>query len=208
MGGPIYVFGDYRFSAVRRELWRGGTLVQLSPKAFDCLAYLVEHHDRAVGRDELISAIWGETEATDMQVAQAVLRARRAVGDTGDDQQWIRTIPRFGYRWSADVRAEDAPTPTENGATGSPTPILATTNVAVAEPVVVLTPPLAEAALPLSEPAVLAQVPRAPSARSRWPWLIARRPAVARRDGIHRLVSDAHGWRYGSCWSHQRCRAD
>jgi DNA-binding winged helix-turn-helix (wHTH) protein/tetratricopeptide (TPR) repeat protein len=107
MSGPVYVFGDCRLDTARRELRRAGTPVQLSPKAFDCLTHLIEHRDRAVGRDELVAAVWGATEATDAQVGQAVLKARRAVGDSGDDQQWIRTMPRFGYRWISDVAVEE-----------------------------------------------------------------------------------------------------
>ena len=104
----LLLFGDCSVDPAARELRRAGVLVVLSPKVFDCLAYLIEHRDRAVGRDELIAAVWGRVNVSDALLGQAVLKARRAVGDTGDEQRAIRTIPRFGYRWVADILVEDA----------------------------------------------------------------------------------------------------
>src|SRR5262249_7864902 len=103
MPRPVYRFGAYAIDPSARELRDDGALVTLSPKVFDVLTYLVEHRDRAIGRDELIAAVWGKLDVTDTQLGQTVLKARRAVGDSGDGQNVIRTIPRFGYRWIADV---------------------------------------------------------------------------------------------------------
>lgn len=86
-----------------REIWRDGDLVVLAPHVFDCIAYLLAHRERAVGRDELVAAVWGRTEIGDAAVHQAVMKARRALGDSGDEQRTIRTVPRFGYRWIATV---------------------------------------------------------------------------------------------------------
>jgi len=109
MARPVYRFGDYRIDPSARELHCAGELATLSPKVFDCLAYLIEHRDRAVGRDELIAAVWGRADVTDTLLGQTVLKARRAIGDTGNEQNAIRTIPRFGYRWVGELRVEAAP---------------------------------------------------------------------------------------------------
>src|SRR5436189_113868 len=106
MARVLYRFGDCSVDPTARELHRGGALVTLSPKVFDCLAYLIEQRERAVGRDELIAAVWGRVNVTDAVLGQVVLKARRAVGDTGDGQNAIRTIPRFGYRWVAEIGVE------------------------------------------------------------------------------------------------------
>jgi len=111
MPHPIHRFGEFRVDPAARELHRNDALVALPPKAFDCLAYLLEHRDRAVGRDELIAAVWGRTTVSDDVLAQTLLRARRAVGDTGNEQRAIRTIPRFGYRWVQAVQTLDADAP-------------------------------------------------------------------------------------------------
>lgn len=99
----LYRFDQYSVDPATRELRCAGELVVLSPKIFDCIAWLIEHRDRAVGRDELVAAVWGKTDIADTQLVQAMLKARRAVGDSGEQQRVIRTIPRFGYRWVAEV---------------------------------------------------------------------------------------------------------
>jgi DNA-binding winged helix-turn-helix (wHTH) protein len=107
MGIPCH-FGDFTLDPQVRELRRGEALLTVSPKVFDCIAYLIEHRERAVGRDELIAAVWGKVDVTDTLLGQTVLKARRAVGDSGNGQNVIRTIPRFGYRWVAELEAEEA----------------------------------------------------------------------------------------------------
>jgi len=103
----LYRFGQYSVDPATRELRSAGELVALSPTLFDCLAWLIEHRDRAVGRDELVAAVWGKSHIADTQLVQAILKARRAVGDTGEEQHAIRTIPRFGYRWVAATEVEE-----------------------------------------------------------------------------------------------------
>jgi DNA-binding winged helix-turn-helix (wHTH) protein/tetratricopeptide (TPR) repeat protein len=108
MNDESFRFGAYRLDAAKRELERDGTLLALTPQVFDCLTYLLRHRERAVGRDELIAAVWGRADVTDTLLAQTVMHARRAVGDSGGEQSAIRTIPRFGYRWILPVQAGEA----------------------------------------------------------------------------------------------------
>lgn len=103
---PIHHFADCSVDPAARELRRNGELVTLSPKVFDCLAYLIEHRERAVGRDELMAAVWGRADVSDTLLGQTVLKARRAIGDDGNEQRMIRTVPRFGYRWVAELLFE------------------------------------------------------------------------------------------------------
>ena len=99
-----YRFGDYLLDAAARELWRAGQRIAIPPKSLECLAYLLQHNGRAVGRDELIAAVWGRVDASDTLLTQTIWRARRVIGDVGDHS--LRTVPRFGYRWVAPVRVE------------------------------------------------------------------------------------------------------
>lgn len=117
MPHTVYRFADCRIDVSARELRRAGELVVLSPKVFDCLAYLIERHDRAVGRDELVASVWGKTEITDTLLGQTILKARRAVGDSADEQKVIRTIPRFGYAWAAPL-SDEADGPSAPASTG------------------------------------------------------------------------------------------
>ena len=99
-----YLFGEFRVNPTLRELWRGDELIELPPHTFDFLVYLLERSERAVGRDELVAAIWGKVEVSDTLLGKAVLRIRHELGDDAKEQRFLRTIPRFGYRWVAPIQ--------------------------------------------------------------------------------------------------------
>ncbi len=119
MNDCAFRFGDYCLIPARRELWRSGRLVQIQPKVLETLTYLVQNRDRAVGRDELIAAVWGRVDITDNVLGQIVGRARTAVGDNGEAQHSIRTAPRFGYRWIREVEVSSALPASMDEATGA-----------------------------------------------------------------------------------------
>lgn len=103
MGNPVYCFDDCRLDPLARELTRNGVLVALPASAFDCLVYLIEKRARPVGKDELISAVWGRADVSDNLLAQTIVRLRRSLGDAGNEQRCIKTVPRVGYRWMLDT---------------------------------------------------------------------------------------------------------
>ena len=98
-----YRFGEFELDPASRELRRDGALLALPLKSLECLAYLVAHRERAVGRDELISAVWGRADVSDTVITQTMRRARKALDDAGNRQVIVRTVPGFGYRWVAAV---------------------------------------------------------------------------------------------------------
>jgi DNA-binding winged helix-turn-helix (wHTH) protein/tetratricopeptide (TPR) repeat protein len=103
-------FGAFVFDAAARELRRDGVAVEMPVRVFECLEHLIAHRERAVGRDELLQAVFRRTDVSDGQLAQVILRARRCVDDDGHLQHAIRTVPRFGFRWVAatEVLSSDA----------------------------------------------------------------------------------------------------
>lgn len=102
-----YRFGAFQLDPATRTLLREGVATTLPPKALDLIVYLIERRERAVGRDELIAAVWGRVDITDNALGQVVLQARRALDDGGEGgQRSIVTVPRFGYRWAAPVSAD------------------------------------------------------------------------------------------------------
>ena len=111
----IHRFGDCVLDAARRTLHRGGQPIELQPKAFDLLVYLVEHRDRTVGKDELQSAIWPNVIVTEASLTKAVQRARLAVGDDADSQAVIRTVHGHGYQFVAELKQApvEAPAPSK-----------------------------------------------------------------------------------------------
>lgn len=101
-----YRFGDYSLDLGKRELMRGRETIVLPARVFECLTCLIEHRDRAVHRDELVRAVFGRVDVSDAQLGQIVLRARRTIGDDGQEQRFIRTVPRYGFSWVAPVSVE------------------------------------------------------------------------------------------------------
>src|SRR3546814_13189986 len=80
----------------KRELLHDDAAVALPARVFECLVHLIEHRERAVDRDELAQAVFSRSDVSDAQLAQIILRSRRAIGDDGQKQRAIRTVPRFG----------------------------------------------------------------------------------------------------------------
>ena len=61
----IYAFGEFELDEERYELRRAGAPIKLEPKAFRVLAYLIQHRDRVVPRDELREHFWPREFVTD-----------------------------------------------------------------------------------------------------------------------------------------------
>ena len=101
---PRWRFGAFVFDVARRELRRDGVAVEMPVRVFECLEHLITHRERAVGRDELLQAVFRRIDVSDGQLAQVILRARRCVDDDGHLQHAIRTVPRYGFRWVADTQ--------------------------------------------------------------------------------------------------------
>src|SRR6186713_675516 len=118
----LFRFGPYRLDAATRELADADRVIPLPPRVFDGLVFLIERRERAVGREELIAALWGARGATDVQLAQLVLQCRRAVGDDGQAQNAIRTVAGFGYRWVAPVEIAVRDTAVASAASVANTP--------------------------------------------------------------------------------------
>ena len=115
-------FDDYSLDVARHELWRGSEPVVVEPQVFDLLAYLVQHPERVVTRDELLQAVWDGRIVSESAITNRVNAARRAIGDSGEKQRLIRTVPRKGFRFIGAIRIE-AVEPAKGGcAAGSPSP--------------------------------------------------------------------------------------
>jgi DNA-binding winged helix-turn-helix (wHTH) protein/alpha-beta hydrolase superfamily lysophospholipase len=100
----IYLFEDYCLDIDRRELRRGAELVDVEPQVFDVLAYLISHRERVISNDDLIASVWNGRVVSESTLSSRIAAVRRAVGDNGERQCVIRTIPRKGYRFTAQVR--------------------------------------------------------------------------------------------------------
>jgi pimeloyl-ACP methyl ester carboxylesterase/DNA-binding winged helix-turn-helix (wHTH) protein len=83
----------------RREISRNGQPLHVEPQVFDLLIYLIENNEHVVSRDELLANIWSGRIVSDSTLASRINAARAAIGDNGERQEQIRTIPRRGFRF-------------------------------------------------------------------------------------------------------------
>ncbi len=85
------------------ELRREGRVLELEPKVFDLLVYLLRHRDRVVSKDELIDELWEHRAVSESVLTRCISLARRALDDAGEKQQIIQTHYGRGYRFIASV---------------------------------------------------------------------------------------------------------
>jgi len=102
-------FGDHLLDAERRELRRGGQLVETEPQVFDLLLHLIRNRDRVVSKDDLIATVWRGRIVSDTTIDSRIKAARQAIGDSGATQALIGTLPRKGVRFIGAVEEESEP---------------------------------------------------------------------------------------------------
>jgi TolB-like protein/DNA-binding winged helix-turn-helix (wHTH) protein/Tfp pilus assembly protein PilF len=107
-----FAFGEFRLDGRQRLLLRNGTLVALAPKAVDLLTELLSHHGAVLTKDELLQQVWAGTFVEEANLAQTISVLRKALGQT-DDNVYIETIPKRGYRFVHPVKTgiPNAPAP-------------------------------------------------------------------------------------------------
>ena len=121
-----YRFADIEIDQERQELRRQGVRQEIQAQCFDLLELLAVNHERVVTHEEIRTILWPGTVVGDSSLAQAVRRARSAIGDDGDRQQMIRTIRRKGYRLVTEVERLEPETkshesgPDDRGVAGAP----------------------------------------------------------------------------------------
>ncbi len=96
-------FAEFEIDVARHELRRAGAVVRIEPQVFDLLVHLIENRHRIVSKDELIDAIWQGRIISDATLTSRISAARRALGDSGNDQSLIRTLHKRGFRFVGEV---------------------------------------------------------------------------------------------------------
>jgi DNA-binding winged helix-turn-helix (wHTH) protein len=103
-----FLFGDHVLDVERRELHRGSELIAVGPQVLDLLVYLLENRDRVVSKDDLIASVWAGRIISESTLTSRINAARTAVGDSGEDQRLIKTLPRKGFRFVGAVHERGA----------------------------------------------------------------------------------------------------
>jgi len=101
-----FLFDNHALDTDRRELHRGSERIAVEPQVFDLLVYLVQNCDRVVSKDDLIASVWHGRIVSDSTLTSRINAARKAVGDSGEDQKLIRTVVRKGLRFVGTVHAK------------------------------------------------------------------------------------------------------
>ncbi|HUA15467.1 MAG TPA: tetratricopeptide repeat protein [Verrucomicrobiae bacterium] len=99
----IYDFGDFSLNEAKRLLFRRGEPVPMSPKVFDTLLQLVQHHGKTVAKDDLVRAVWPDTVVEENNLNQNISALRRILGETRGENRFIATVPGKGYQFVPDV---------------------------------------------------------------------------------------------------------
>jgi predicted ATPase/DNA-binding winged helix-turn-helix (wHTH) protein len=100
-GSLNYQFGKFTLDISRGCVLKEGEEIKLRPKVYEALKYLVEHPGQLIGKQELMQAVWPDSFVTDDSLVQCTLELRRALDDRS--QQLLKTVPRRGYLFTADV---------------------------------------------------------------------------------------------------------
>jgi TolB-like protein/cytochrome c-type biogenesis protein CcmH/NrfG len=102
----FYLFEEFELDTDRRELYRATSPIPLEPKVFDLLLYLIRNRERVVSKDDLVADIWNARIVSESALTTCINAARMAIGDSGEAQRLIKTLPRKGIRFVGVVREE------------------------------------------------------------------------------------------------------
>ncbi|MEM6604707.1 MAG: winged helix-turn-helix domain-containing protein [Pseudomonadota bacterium] len=104
-----YAFGDAIFDLRARQLWIRNQAIDVQPKVFDLIAYLLRHRDRVVSKDELFDEVWPDVVVSEATLSQTVKRARDLFREHGFEEGVIRTLPRRGFQFAHPLNPADPP---------------------------------------------------------------------------------------------------
>lgn len=104
----IIEFSPFQLDTDRAELRTGDGPIAMEPKVFALLCLLVENPDRVISKDEMIATVWGGRFISDAAVSTALKLVRKALGDDGASQMFVKTVRGRGHRFVALVRIVSA----------------------------------------------------------------------------------------------------
>lgn len=107
----VWRFGQFVLDTQRYELRCGGQLIRVEPQVFDVLTQLVSNAHRFVSKEELFDAVWGGRFVTEAALTSRIKAVRRALGDDGESQRFIRTVRGRGYQFVGTLTTDEPPAP-------------------------------------------------------------------------------------------------
>ena len=142
----IYGFDEFQLNTDTHELSRSGVPVRLEPQTFSVLHALIEGRDTVLSKDDLVDAVWKGRFTSDAAIASRIKSARKALGDDGRAQRYIKTVHGIGYRFVG--RLHESPVTVSPGTTDPPG-VAEVDNRGDSRPVILVTP-FEDSDLPIS----------------------------------------------------------
>ncbi|WP_323769189.1 alpha/beta fold hydrolase [Antarctobacter sp.] len=107
----ILRFASCTLDLDRRTLMRTGQEVHVEPQVFDLIAYMAQSGGCVVSKDKLVEVVWKGLAVSDATISARISAARAAVGDSGKEQGILRTVPRRGFAFVAQLDQDARPAP-------------------------------------------------------------------------------------------------
>ncbi|HJQ70641.1 MAG TPA: winged helix-turn-helix domain-containing protein [Blastocatellia bacterium] len=103
----VFIFDDIQVEPRSLKLIKSGIPVQVEPKAFKVLLFLIDNRGRVVEKDEILDSVWKETSVTENALTREIAKLRRVLGDDPKQSRYIQTVHTRGYRFIAEVEVSN-----------------------------------------------------------------------------------------------------
>src|SRR5271168_1373071 len=114
----VFRFADVEVKEREFILVKADAAVQVEPKAFRVLLFLLRHPGKLVTKDEILNAVWNDCSVSDNSLTKNIATLRRLLGDDPREPRYIATVQSVGYRFLCDVtvseQASNSPFPTSS----------------------------------------------------------------------------------------------
>lgn len=103
MKANSFTVGSWRVEPQLGRLSRAGTTVEVQPITMQLLCFMAERAGEVLSHDELLEGVWGDTVVSDNVIYWNINQLRKVLGSDDDNEQYVQTLPKRGYRLVAPV---------------------------------------------------------------------------------------------------------
>src|SRR5262245_60219550 len=100
---PVFLFDDVEVEPQTLNVLKAGRELEIEPKAFKVLLFLIENRGRLIEKSELLDAVWKDTHVTENALTREIAQLRKRLGDDPKTARYIQTVHTRGYRFIAEV---------------------------------------------------------------------------------------------------------
>ena len=103
----VFRFNDVEVREREFTLIKAGEVVQVEPKAFRVLLFLLRNPQKLIAKEELLNAVWGDVAVTENSLTRSIATLRKLLGDETHSPRYIETVATVGYRLVCKVDATE-----------------------------------------------------------------------------------------------------